>query len=186
MNADVQEWLRQNTAIQEDARRLAAGLSDAQFNWSPAVGRWSIGQCLDHLNISNAKQLALLETGIARGRVEGRLGDGPFRYGLVSRLFRRIMEPPVRLRWVKAPPPFQTAADKAAAEVTGEFQAIHERLIEALRQADGLDLPGVRVTSAFNDKIDYSLGMAFWIMAAHDRRHLWQAWQVRRSPGFPA
>jgi hypothetical protein len=30
------------------------------------------------------------------------------------------------------------------------------------------------------------LGPCFAFLAAHERRHLWQAWQVRKDPGFPA
>ena len=35
------------------AAALAKGLSVAQVNWKPAPGQWSIGQCLEHLAVSN-------------------------------------------------------------------------------------------------------------------------------------
>ena len=35
------------------ARALAAPLSVAQLNWRADPGSWSIGQCLDHLRVTN-------------------------------------------------------------------------------------------------------------------------------------
>ncbi len=186
LNVAIQDLIDQNRLIQQDAEALAGGLSDAQFNWAAEPGRWSIAQCLDHLNITNTKELALIDAAIARGRAEVKRGEGPYHYGLLSRLFRRSLEPPVRLKWMKAPRPFQPAPQKSVAEVTAEFRAVHERLIASLERSNGLDLVSVKVPSAFSDRVHYALGMAFWILAAHDRRHLWQARQVRRSPGFPS
>ena len=33
-----------------------------QLNWKPAPGKWSIGQCLEHLIIYNSKYLEILYT----------------------------------------------------------------------------------------------------------------------------
>src|SRR5262249_46828789 len=37
------------TAVIDDAKSIVSGLSDAQFNWKPAPGQWSVAQCLKHL-----------------------------------------------------------------------------------------------------------------------------------------
>ena len=72
------------------------------------------------------------------------------------------------------------------ADVLTEWEASHARLEEVVRQADGLDLERIKVPSPVTNLIKYNLGMAFWIQTAHDRRHLWQAREVRNHPGFPA
>src|SRR5215469_5940686 len=37
----------------EAARKLVKQLSEEQLNWQPAPGSWSVGQCLEHLCITN-------------------------------------------------------------------------------------------------------------------------------------
>ena len=46
---------------------------------------------------------------------------------------------------------------------------------------DGLDITRIRVTSPFNTSLRYSAYSALHILAAHERRHLWQAENVREQ-----
>ena len=55
-----------------------------------------------------------------------------------------------------------------------------------LEAADGVALDEVRVRSPFVPLIRMDLGTAFTVIAAHQRRHLWQAEQVAAEEGFPA
>jgi hypothetical protein len=70
--------------------------------------------------------------------------------------------------------------------VRTEWVRTHKSLEQLVRDANGVDLAKVKVPSPITSLIRYNLGMAFWIQTAHDRRHLWQAREVRNSPGFPA
>ena len=54
-----------------------------------------------------------------------------------------------------------------------------------LRKAAGIDLNGTRFVNPFLSLIRFSMGSGFQIIAAHERRHLWQAKQVRGRAGFP-
>ena len=58
--------------------------------------------------------------------------------------------------------------------------------VTVLRQANGLDLGRVRVRAPMNKWVRFSLGSGFAFMAAHERRHLWQARQIIAMKGFPA
>ena len=60
-----------------------------------------------------------------------------------------------------------------------------DRLLELLRRADGVDISRAKVTSPLSKLLKLRIGAAFAILAAHGRRHLWQARQVRRQAGFP-
>jgi hypothetical protein len=44
-------------ANDQAAQAVAAGLTDEQLNWQPAQGSWSVGQCLEHLCITNEAYL---------------------------------------------------------------------------------------------------------------------------------
>jgi len=45
------------SAADEHATALAGALTPQQLNWSPRPGVWSVGQCLEHLCVSNEEYL---------------------------------------------------------------------------------------------------------------------------------
>jgi hypothetical protein len=49
MNARLLSYEDQLRSIRQDAEGLMAGLSDAQFKWPPAPGRWSMSGCFVRL-----------------------------------------------------------------------------------------------------------------------------------------
>ena len=183
MNADTQSMLEQLEAIKQEGAAVAAGLSDAQFNWQPGPGRWSIAQCLAHLNFGIHEVLPAFDRAIAEGRAKGKTAPGPFRYGWFSRFMVREMEPPPRRRMAT---PMKGSAGEyhRAAEVLPEFVRLRDELGRRVHESDGLDLAGIRTISPVNRLIRLPLGAYFAFILAHDRRHLWQARQVRERPGF--
>jgi hypothetical protein len=170
--------------VARDAASLAAPLTDAQFAWKPAADAWSIGECLSHLNATARACLPRLDEAIAEGIRGGLYGEGPFRYGWLDRLILRASEPPSRWH-VWSPAAFLPAHGEPRDEVLGTFQDFQDELIDRLRRADGLDLVRVRVTSPVAGWRRFSLGAAFAVIAAHERRHLWQARSVAALPHFP-
>ncbi len=184
LNPEVERLLYQVSVIKIDVQGLAGPLSETQFNWAPAPAHWSVGQCLEHLNITNRRWLPLLEDAIREGRARGLLHDGPYSYGFLSRIFLRLVEPPPRVR-VRAPKTFRPEAEQRLDRVLPEFISLHERLERLLESAGGLDLARIKVRSAFSPWIRYNLGMAFWILTAHERRHIRQARQICNHPDFP-
>src|SRR6185369_3963570 len=81
MNAEIESDSDQLLSIRQDALGLMSGLSDAQFNWQPGPGRWSMAGCFDHLNKS-AAQLFIpnIDAAIANATTQGLKSDGPFAY----------------------------------------------------------------------------------------------------------
>ena len=180
MNADTQSMLGQIEAIKADGRAVTAGLSDDQLNWHSTEGSWSILDCLQHLNVSVTKTLPAFDRSIAAGRERGQTSNGPFRYGWFARMFARSMEPPPKWR-MRAPKIMRVAPamTRRSADVVPEFARVRDQLGERLRRADGLDLAHVRLTSPVNRLLRVPLGSYFIFILAHDRRHLWQARNVR-------
>jgi hypothetical protein len=56
--------------------------------------------------------------------------------------------------------------------------------MEVIAKANGLDLARIKVPSPAGP-FKFGLGQRIALLAAHDRRHLWQAWQVRKNRAFP-
>ena len=186
-----QAMLEQLEAIKADGQAVSAGLSDAQFNWRPSPDRWSIAECLQHLNVAVSRTLPAFDRAIGEGRSKGRIApEGerePLRYGWVSRWMIRSMEPPPTRR-MRTFPIFALPAGGtyAAAQVVPEFLVVRDQLADRVREADGLDLRGIKAVSPVNRLLRLPVGAYFQFVIAHDRRHLWQARQVRNTPGFGA
>jgi len=180
MNPAIQSLLDQIAVNQAAGRAAAAGLSDAQLNWRAAQDSWSIAECLQHLNISVMQTLPAFDRAIGQGRSKNRLASGPFRYGWFSRMMVASMEPPPKFR-MKAPRLMRVSVGGTypGADLLPEFAAVRDQLAERVRQADGLDLAHVKTISPVNRLLRMPLGAYFDFIIAHDRRHLWQARQVR-------
>jgi hypothetical protein len=172
-------------AAAADARDLLQGVGDPAFNWRRAPGTWSMAECLDHLNLTGRKYLRALDRAIEEGRAKGMLAAGPFRYGLLESWTVRAMDAPPMFR-MKAPKAFAPASEGRLDESLAAFVGLQDEFAQRLARADGLDLRRVKARSPVSRHIKFSLGKAFAAIAAHQRRHLWQARQLRNDAGFPA
>jgi hypothetical protein len=184
VNPEIERLLYQVKVIRQEADGLVAGLDGEHFNWRPPDGGWSIAQCFDHLNVTNRRFLEILKPSVAQARREGKLHDGPYTYSFLSRWMFSAVSPPVKRKF-RAPRRFQPAPEKSPDAVMSEWVNTHEELVEVLHEASGLDLSGIKVPSPVTRLVRYNLGMAFWILTAHDRRHLAQVRNIRNSTGFP-
>jgi len=170
-----------------EAGEVAAALTEGQLWWRPEPDRWSIGECLDHLVLTGEAYLEALDHAIADGRSRGLVSDEPHRAGAVGRWLAALLEPPPRFG-VPAPGrirPRRPGPGHPDGSPLPRFQAPRGRLGERLEAAEGLDLRRIRVTSPFFRWLRFDLGSAFRIVAAHERRHLWQARRVREHERFP-
>ncbi len=187
MNSDIESFRYQLISIEQDAPGLWRGLSDTQFSWRAAPGRWSIGDCFDHLNQTARAYVPVIDQTIERARARGLTSNGPFVHGPLERMFIRSMEPPPRYR-VRGPRVFQpsSSSQRSVTAVSREFLAWQRAIDERIARADGVDLRRARGPSPAVPLIRWSLGAMLAVMLAHERRHLWQAREVRREKAFPS
>jgi hypothetical protein len=192
LSPQLDEFRRQFEELANEADALVAPLSDVQFTWQPSTAKasagrlrygWSVAQCIDHLNVTARMYLPVLDEGIANGIRQGHYGEGPYTYSWLSRMFVRMLEPPPRFR-TKTPTAFQPPPGRTRHEIMAAFRAYQVQYVDRLRQANGLDLSRARTRSPVASWLVFPLGCGFAAMAAHERRHLWQARQVMQAPGF--
>jgi hypothetical protein len=103
----------------------------------------------------------------------------------VERLFVASNEPPVRRRF-KAFKGYRPPPRLARDAVMNAFLGWHDRLAERIHAADGLDLRRARRRSPILPLLKMSLGTMFALVLTHERRHIWQARQVRNQSTFPS
>lgn len=163
---------------------LIAGLSPEQMSWRPETGRWSILECLDHLNRSDIMYLRGMRVVFERDRHNASLPPKAFRLGFLARQILRYLEPPPRLK-MPAPRSVAPPPGLVPAEVETEFNRLHLDLRGFVLEASGVDMGAIHFPSPMSSLLKLNLAEGCAIIAAHDRRHLWQAGQVRNHPDFP-
>ena len=163
---------------------LVAGLTDEQAQWRPAKGRWSIVENVDHLTTTGRVYLPAFDDAVDVARSRSLYREGPFRYGVLERLMAWSMEPPIRFR-LRNPRGLTPGPLRPLDDVMRDFAAMQGELRDRIRGANGLDLSLTKVRSPLANRLVLSMGAAFRILIAHERRHLWQAQNVRVTRGFP-
>jgi len=185
-NREIQDLCNDFSSLKEQTLQLVADLSHEQFIWKPAVNKWSVAECLDHLNVAGGMMLSAIRQAVDRGHREGILAEPPFTYGFFSRTFVRLMEPSSRLK-VKSVRLYlpATAANLEKDKVVEEIMQLQDDFMEQVKRSDGLDLRCIRVSSPAIRLLRLSLGAWFAVTVAHEKRHLEQARRVTKNPGFP-
>jgi len=190
LSSDIAMLIAEIEANQSHAESIAHGLSREQFNWHPEPGRWSIAQCISHLNLCVGMDLTPLKEAIARGRAEGKTGEGPFTYGMLAKKFVASMEPSPTTRKVSAPKVYIPPPEAEPGAALAEYKRIGGELRRIAESADGLHLGKVKakmpaLPPVLRPFLRMALGARFLLITTHDRRHLMQAEAVRNHAEFP-
>jgi hypothetical protein len=156
----------------ERARRLVSGRESGLLRKAPAGGGWSALQCLAHLNITSEVYLPLLAGALERAPAAR--PEAHFGIGLLARLLLWSLEPPYRQK-TKTIPSWQPGAADDANAVFASFESLQGRLLELVGRFDGKALDQLMLSSPFDKRLKYNVYAALRILAAHQRRHLWQA-----------
>jgi hypothetical protein len=85
----------------------------------------------------------------------------------------------VRAPLALVPPP-------ARPDAPARLLAQQDELRALIADAHGVDLRAVRIPSPISRLLSLRLGEALEMLLLHQRRHLNQAWRVRRAGNFPA
>ncbi len=182
---EVEGLVRELEAVGREAREVFGGLSAAQLNWKPSAEQWSVGQCFDHLIVTNSTFFPVME----------RVAAGTFKNGLWARVsplsgfFGRYILgalDPAKGKKIKAPRAFLPASSDVDAEVIERFVGNLSEVSARMRATEGVDLGRTVVTSPAAALVTYSLFDVYRIFVAHARSHFEQARRVTRAEGFPA
>ena len=168
----------------QDARGAVHSLAERTpaERWTQRAdpSRWSVGECIVHLNLTSEAYLPLVRTAIESGSTpasRGRYRRDLFGFllgymvGPVPKLLRRRLRFPTTAGFV---PSGDLPRDAAVAE----FDRLQSELIVLTRAAEGKAIDAVRIPSPFDPRAKYSVYSALTIIPRHQRRHLIQAEEV--------
>ena len=175
--AQLETVLSQVENVTRKASDLVAGRNPTQLTTSLESTSWSVAQCLDHLTLTTIAVLPAISAAIERAP---RLTTNrALRTGALTRLFLRNLEPPYRLRLrvhsclVPGQHHFNVA--------WRAFEESQAQLTRTIRAGVGLAIDQVIVESPVYARFSYNVYGALRMLAAHQRRHLWQIKQILKT-----
>jgi hypothetical protein len=170
---EIATELREATAR---LRRLRNAVPADRWTVRHDPDRWSVSECIAHLNLTSAAFAPLLTEGIARARKE-QASARKYRRGFLGWALWKMTGPDSRGR-VQTVPAFVPTSAPPVAEVSAEFERRQGALLALLASADGLAIDKVTMTSPFNARMRYNIYAGFSAIPRHQHRHLQQAERV--------
>jgi len=162
----------QFAATSARVRRLLDALDETRFHARPEPNRWSAAECIAHLTLTARAYVPLIDGALARAAAAS--GMPRYRRDVAGWLLSTLLEPPARIR-MKTIAAFVPASAGTRAEVGDAFDRSQTELVRRLERASGRDLNRLKIVSPFNARLSYNVYSAFRVLAAHERRHVWQA-----------
>jgi hypothetical protein len=169
------------TAADERARALVADLTPQLLNWKPAPGAWSIGQCLEHLCVSNEIYLGPIAESL-----DGQQPDAvdEITLGWFSRKFIRDYIAPSEKK-AKAPAKIAPGSSTVDAGILDRFLRSNQNTRRLIQAASRFDVNRIRFRNPFVPLLRFTVGTGFEIISKHESRHLLQAERVKALGAFP-
>lgn len=161
--------------------RLDSATPDERWSRRRDPTRWSVAECVAHLNLTSRAYLPLIDAALIEARQKsGAISsqtDRRFRRDLAGWLLWWVSGPTVRMK-MKTTAGFIPEGELPRQALITDFDHLQREQIERARASDRLPIDQVSIVSPFNARLKYNLYSCLTILPRHMHRHLWQAEQV--------
>lgn len=160
-------------------------ISLEQLNWKPSPEKWSIGQCLEHLIISDSCYFPDLEK-ITTGTYNMSHWEkySPFT-SLCGRILKDQLQEQVK-RKMTAPKIIRPSSSELKLEIMEQYFNNLDRFLNYISKCSDIDIDDTIINSPTISIVTYSLRDAFYFLVAHEHRHINQAIRIKHNDEFPA
>src|SRR5262249_3367463 len=160
----------------------ATATPDDRWSVRADADRWSVAECIAHLNLTSRAYVALLRTAYRENPASV---EPPRRYrrdpmgwliGLSTGPLPRIGR--FKFGRVKTRASFVPGGELPKAQVVAEFESLQDEQIALTRDAESRPLESIRVPSPFAPNLSYNVYSCLCLLPRHQHRHLEQAEDV--------
>ncbi len=180
-----------NTALIEDLiARTKENLNQAErfnhlsvevLNWKENAEKWSILECLEHLNRYGDFYLPEIDRQIKKDK---RLADKQlFRSGWLGNYFAESMLPKEKLNTMKTFKSMNPAGSNLNKTVLSNFIQQQKTMLDLLDRARPINLTKTKTGITISKLIRLRLGDTFRVVIYHNERHMLQAFKVLGKQG---
>lgn len=172
---------RRLAAVLDTAEREFRPQSDAQFRWKPAPDRWSVLECLQHLNLAERFYIRNIQHKVhALGLVQTSPVDQTIESDWLGKAMLYAIDPAMNL---KLPAPGMIRPRRPdeldPSQVLNQFVELQNLLHDLLDKAVYLDWNREKVMTMYGNWLKIRLGDALRMLVAHTERHMNQAMRVK-------
>lgn len=188
----LQQLEKLTNRLSEIVARDFTSLSAEQLNWKPNSDRWSIAECLLHLNYFSKYYFPATKNGIVQAQKRKTKPNTTFKSSwwgnrmvegvqlLPSNQAKKLLECPI-----KYDPTFQDASQIDGHQIVNVFLENQTALLEMLVTAKEVNIQKTKISVAFYGFLSIPLGNMFQYIIYHNERHIVQAQRVHYHDHFP-
>ena len=151
-------------------------LNEDQLNSKPLPGKWSIGECIDHLVISHDQYLKKIRK-VKIEKISKCEDSKSYKHTILGKLLVDSVSPEAT-RKLKTFSVFKPSHKIIDENIVDDYHRSLDNLVEMADKFKGYDLRKIKISSPVSSFIRLNLGEAFLIHLNHDRRHINQANRV--------
>ncbi|SHI64021.1 DinB superfamily protein [Hymenobacter daecheongensis DSM 21074] len=182
------EFLDQLAAELRALRELTAQrfrpLSDDQLNRRPAPGKWSIGQCLEHLNIIGGHVLPVMARKLKQAQESGSKPAETVKTGFIGRKLIVAMQTPASEKPLQSPQQYAPSGSRLPRTVVEVFSRQLDELANLVEQARTVNANGIRIPNPVIPLLYLRLTDQLELLVVHLKRHVQQAERVLDGVGM--
>jgi hypothetical protein len=186
MQSQITRLIQQLESIQWRLHCLTDALPEELWARRPTPDRWSVAECVSHLNLTSEAVMPRLRSAVAKASSFPRSSDAHLRQNLTGRIFAIAIGPvlaigPIRFGAIRAPASIVPRSDAGPAETMSTFDRFQQEWISLVSESDGRPIDRIITSSPFVPRMKYNAYSGFIIVARHELRHVVQAERSRRA-----
>ena len=174
----ISDLIRRTEEVLLDAEELNQ-LSPEALNWKSKPERWSILECIEHLNRYGDFYLPEIDRRLLNARSVA--AGAVFSSGILGNYFAKSMLPREQLNKMNTFQSMNPSGSDLDRSVLVKFLKQQQRMIELLRRARQVDLTRTKTSISISNWIKLRLGDTFRVVIYHNQRHIVQAQKAREQ-----
>ncbi|MFD1871856.1 DinB family protein [Hymenobacter bucti] len=157
-------------------------LNSEQLNRRPGYDKWSVGQCLEHLNILSGYYLPLVKASLKAAQARGSVARGSVRSGWLGRRFASAARQDDDSEdTFRVPKQYAPTGVRLSGTVVEAFNRQLDELLRLLLLARQVDAGTIRVPNPLHPWLKLRLTDVLEILVANYKRYVHQAEQARAT-----
>lgn len=184
MKLELSNLIAEAETISEKVKSTFGKLSAAQINWKPDAKNWSVGQCFEHLIVTNELYFPNIQKVIDDKHRNNFFSKIPFSVDLIAALMRNSLNPEQK-RKMKTFEIFEPATSDISKNIFEDFAENQKRLVAMIEAVKDFEVHKIKIAEPLSVALNLRLDDAFDILIMHEKRHFLQAQRVTQTENFP-
>jgi uncharacterized membrane protein YecN with MAPEG domain len=171
------------TALRDVTQQHFRPLTDDQLNRRPSPDTWSVGQCLEHLNIIGGFYLPVITRKLKQAQERGSTPAEMVKHGYIGQKMTAALKVPPTDKPLKTPQQYAPSGSRLPRTVVEVFGRQLDDLLNLLEQARRVNANAVRIPNPIIPLLWPRLTDVLEMLVVHIRRHVAQAERVLHGHG---